>query len=66
MRNVCLGVIGGILISLAGGCDPGKTVETNMPTTPQQNPPEAEQIKKDMEKRFPELGGRGGPPAAKK
>lgn len=61
MRYLCPGVIGLILFATAPGCDSGNPVETTMPTVAPKAPPEADQIKKDMEKRFPGSTGTKSP-----
>jgi hypothetical protein len=52
MRSFRLGVVGAILAALIAGCDGGSGVETTMPTAPITMPPEMEQMKNDMNKRF--------------
>jgi hypothetical protein len=58
MRSFRLGLVGATLAALVIGCDSGTTVETTMPTTPAVLPPEADQIKKDMDKRFQKGGSK--------
>jgi len=52
MGSFRLGVFAAIITAVVSGCDGGGATETTMPATTPKAPPEAEQIKKDMDKRF--------------